>query len=288
MFSMQLDPSTKFVMSKVLFLCLCPWVLSVASLHAKEAPNVGVAWQVLGTWQVAGEATPIRIGNAIQPTSLLQPAGKSGNHSITVLLPDGQRILYECFTEADCARGFRVPSLIKKPDSFAVDMLARIRTVLTGKHYDLADGLRTSGASQAPRDETVAVLDAHNRVHLTGLLTALPKGHYTYDLRPLDHGRQPQYHLVIEKAARSIDLPLPAPGLYLVTIGDASNTPRIDLFLAAISPEQSSDFQRFQYAKTTMEKWNDDYAGWPIDDFLRAYLESLMRSEQASLTAEGR
>jgi hypothetical protein len=27
-----------------------------------------------------------------------------------------------------------------------------------------------------------------------------------------------------------------------------------------------------------MEDWNDDYAGWPIDDFLRAYLESLMQS----------
>jgi hypothetical protein len=27
-----------------------------------------------------------------------------------------------------------------------------------------------------------------------------------------------------------------------------------------------------------MEKWNDDYAGWPIDDFLRAYLESLTQS----------
>jgi hypothetical protein len=25
-----------------------------------------------------------------------------------------------------------------------------------------------------------------------------------------------------------------------------------------------------------MEKWNDDYAGWPIDDCLRACLESLV------------
>jgi hypothetical protein len=287
MFFMQPDPNHKCVMRKVLLFCICLWVFSVAELRAKEAPDAGVAWQVLGIWRVAGEAAPIRTGDVIQPTSLLQPAGRSGNHSITVLLPDGQRILYECFTEADCARGFRVPSLISKPDSFAVDMLARIRTVLTGRRYDLSDGLRTSGASQAPRDEAVAVLDTHNRVHLTGLLTALPKGHYTYDLRPLDHRHQPQYHLVIEKTARSIDLPLPASGLYLVTIGDASNTPRIDLFLAAIRPEQSSEFQGFQDAKAAMQKWNDDYAGWPIDDFLRAYLESLMQSEDASLTAEG-
>ncbi len=30
-----------------------------------------------------------------------------------------------------------------------------------------------------------------------------------------------------------------------------------------------------------MQKWNEDYVGWPIDDFLRAYLESLMRSGEA-------
>jgi hypothetical protein len=275
----------QFVLSRVLF-CLYLGVLGVTSSRAEKAPIAGVAWQVFGTWQVAGEAAPIRVGTAIQPTSLLQPAGRTGNHSITVLLPDGQLFLYECFTEADCARGFRVPPLINKPDFFAVDMLARIRTVLAGKHYDVSNGLRTGGASQAPRDETVAVLDAHNRVHLTGLLAALPRGHYTYDLRPLDHEYQPQYHLAIEKTAQSIDLSLPAPGLYVLTIGDASNTPRIDLFLAAIRPEQSSVVQRFRGAKSTMEKWNDDYAGWPIDDFLRAYLESLMQSEKASVTAK--
>jgi hypothetical protein len=27
-----------------------------------------------------------------------------------------------------------------------------------------------------------------------------------------------------------------------------------------------------------MEEWNDDYAGWPIDYFLRAYLESLVEN----------
>ena len=27
-----------------------------------------------------------------------------------------------------------------------------------------------------------------------------------------------------------------------------------------------------------MEEWNENYAGWPIHDFLRAYLESFTQS----------
>jgi hypothetical protein len=71
-----------------------------------------------------GTGRPIRVGDAIQPAALLQPADTAGDYSITILLPDGQHVLYECFTVADCARGFRVPSLFRKPDAFSVDMLA--------------------------------------------------------------------------------------------------------------------------------------------------------------------
>jgi len=57
----------------------------------------------------------------------------------------------------------------------------------------------------------------------------------------------------------------------------AEAPPRVDLLLAAIHPAQSARFASFRHARATMEAWNDDYAGWPIDDFLRAYLESLMQ-----------
>jgi hypothetical protein len=253
------------------------WMFCVTSLHAKTA-GAGVAWQVQGLWQVAGEGAPIRVGDAIQPASLLQPDDKSGDHSITVLLPDGQRVLYECFTAVDCARGFRVPSLHGQPDAFALEMLARIRAVLSAKNHSVSNGYHAEPTPQTSRDEAVAVLYAGNRVQVAGLLAQLPKGRYTYDLRPLNSPYPPQFHLILEKTAPSIDLALPAPGLYDVTITDALDTPRIDLFLAAIRPPQSADFESFRRAKEVMAQWNEDYTGWPIHDFLRAYLESLTQS----------
>ena len=265
--------------------CLLLSTLGASSSQTGEA-SAGLAWQVRGTWQVEGTGRPIHVGDSIQPASLLQPGDTVGDYSITILLPDGQHLLYECFTVTDCARGFRVPSLIHKPDAFAVDMLARIRTVLARRPYDLSNGDRKNDRSQAARDAAVAVLDANNRVQVNGRLGALPNGRYTYDLRPLNHAHPPQFHLTFEKTTPSIDLALPAPGLYDITISDAASTPRIDLFLAAIKPEQSPDFQVFHAAKATMQKWNQDYAGWPIDDFLRAYLESLMQSDKVVSVAE--
>lgn len=265
------------LMSRVTFVCLC-LVALCASSPGLEKPSPGVAWQVRGTWQVDGGATPIRVGDAIQPASLLQPTNTADDHSITIFLPDGQHFLYECFTVADCARSFRVPSLIGKPDGFAVEMLSRIRTSLAARNSDFSNRDRNSLGAQAARDEAVAVLDARNRVQIAGRLAALPQGRYIYDLRPLNPAYPSQFHLAFEKSARSIDLELPAPGLYDITISDAASTPRIDVFLAAITPEQSPAFQSFHIANATMKQWNEDYAGWPIDDFLRAYLESLMQS----------
>jgi hypothetical protein len=276
MFTFRLPSPPPFRSHKVL-LCVLLIAVGTGSLQAKK-PHVGLAWQVQGTWQIGGKGTPIRTGDAIAPASLLQPSDAAGDHSITVLLPDGQRVLYECFTLEDCARGFRVPSLIHTPDAFGTEMLARIRAVLSSKRATEPNGQRTGHATQTSRQEDIEVLDATNHVRIAGLIGGLPNGRYTYDLRPLDPAYPPQFHLPIEKTARSIDFALPAAGLYNITITDALNIPRVDLLLAAIQPAQSAHFQSFNRAGETMVKWNDDYAGWPIDDFLRAYLESLMQS----------
>jgi hypothetical protein len=263
--------------SRKFLACTLLFAAGAGSLHAK-AVTPGLAWQVRGTWQLAGAGKPLRAGDAVPPASLLQPDDSAGAHSITVLLPDGQRVLYECFTVADCARGFRVPSLIHKPDAFAVDMLARIGTILSHKPVAVPSGPRAGHAPQTSRQEAVATLTAANRVRVAGLIGELPPGNYTYDLRTLGHAEPPQFHLALQKTGTSVDLALPAAGLYEITITDALHVPRVDLLLAAIHPAQSVRFAPFRRARATMEDWNDDYAGWPIDDFLRAYLESLMQS----------
>jgi hypothetical protein len=276
MFSFPSLGCTPLVCRKFLVFTLL-FFQSTAILQANKA-SAGLAWHVRGTWQVAGKRAPVRAGDAIEPASLLQPDETADEHSITILLPDGQRILYECFTATDCARGFRVPSLIGRPDPFALDMFARIGATLSSSHDAALNERGAQHAPQTTRQEAVAVLDASHCVQVGGLLADLPSGHYTYDLRPRNRDYPPQYGLILHKTAPSIELALPASGLYDITITDALNTPRIDLFLTAIRPSQSADIQSFRHARAMMERWNEDYAGWPIDDFLRAYLESLVDS----------
>lgn len=270
---------SKSLPSKNVVLCLSLLTLAAASIRAQRPGEAqpGVAWRVRGLWQVAGRAAPILTGDAIQPGSLLQPGEGATNHSITVLLPDGQRILYECFTVEDCARGFRVPSLYRDPEPFAADMLGRIQAVLGRGHDDSSDVTNTNNPPRLPRGEEVAVLGPGNRVHVAGLVGHLSNGHYTYDLLPLDHAFPRQSRLVLEKNAPSVDLALPSSGLYVMTITDDLNTPRIDLFIAAVLPSHAAEFEKsFGNARGLMKEWNEDYQGWPIHDFQRAYLESLM------------
>src|ERR1700761_1047800 len=276
MFSARPLTNASLVHCKIL-VCIMLFLQWATALRAGEV-QAGLAWHVQGTWRVQGVAEPIRSGNAIEPASLLQPDEAAGPHSVTILLPDGQRVLYECFTAADCARGFRVPALIRKPDPFALDLLARISSILLRDSASVSNERHANHSPQPARQQAVAVLDAANRVHVAGLISDLPNGRYTCDLRPQNHSWPPQREVAIAKTGSSIEFKLPAPGLYDIVITDTLNTPRIDLFLAAIRPSESACFQSFRQAREMMEKWNDDYAGWPIDDFLRAYLESLVEN----------
>jgi hypothetical protein len=254
--------------------CLLILTLSATAVRAKEAP-LGVAWQVRGRWLIEGKGAPILTGDAIPPGSLLQPTGEPANHSIIIFLPDGQRILYECFLAQDCGRAFRVPSLYRVPDLVAVDLLARIRTVLSRRTLDAESGRHQ--AHRVPRDESLVVLGPGNRVDIAGLAASLPKGRYTYDLRPFDPANPPRLHVILEKNSPNITLSLPSSGLYELTLSDQLNTPRIDMLIAAISPAQSTRvLKSYHDAKALLGDWNIDYQGWPIHDFQRAYLEALV------------
>lgn len=82
--------------SRIALVCLS-LVTRGANTPQAEKASAGLAWQIRGTRQLEGARRPIHIGDAIQPASLL-PADTAGDHSITILLPDGQHLLYECFT----------------------------------------------------------------------------------------------------------------------------------------------------------------------------------------------
>jgi hypothetical protein len=237
----------------------------------------GVAWAVRGTWQVEGKSAPIKTGDSIQPGSLLRPDPVATPHTIIVLLPDGQRIFYECFTVDDCARDFRVPSLYRDPEPFALDMLARTGAALIREDRDSSAASEIHPPFGTPRDEILAVLGPGNQVQVGGLATNLPNGHFALYVRPLDPSRPGQSHLVVDKTGPSLSFPVPSAGLYLIIVRDELNRPRIHLFLAAISPAQEPSFKKsFHDMKQLMHQWDDDFNGWPIHDFQWAYLESLV------------
>src|SRR5579871_4480840 len=74
---------------------------ALAPAQTSSPAGAGVAWAVRGQWLVDGAGSPVVAGGAIPPGSLLLPQG-APNHSILVLLPDGLRLLFECFTAEDC------------------------------------------------------------------------------------------------------------------------------------------------------------------------------------------
>jgi hypothetical protein len=235
---------------------------------------VGVAWHVQGVWRLEGQDVPIITGDPIPPGSLLLPEVQAGSHSMVILLPDGRRVLNECFTAQQCTRGFRVPALYHVPSPFAISMLARIRAVL------LRDRRNLEPASQSnyvlPREEALAVLDSGNRVRVGGLAATLPNGTYTYTLRKIATSNSASVGGSFDKNASEITFVVPSVGLYEVAVRDNLKRSRIDLFLAAAAPADAVKFESlFGRVQQLLDAWNS-YGGWPVHDFQRAYLEALM------------
>lgn len=251
------------------------------AIRAQDAvlTHSGIAWQVRGTWRIDGITGSIRTGDAIPPGSLLLAKNPQMAHSIVVLLPDGRRVLYECFTEEQCERGFRIPLLYEKPTPFATELLAHIRAVLI-RDRDVRQA-KTQLNRLLPREEALAALDPGNQVSIGGLAASLPDGRYTYEAIDREaHGvLSPKRSIFVKKGfvkkGPAIHLALPSTGIYDFIIRDDFNRPRIDLFIAAVTPADAPEsMNSVGRAKQLMKQWNDDYQGWPIDDFQRAYLEA--------------
>jgi hypothetical protein len=260
----------------ILFCCiLFSATLSAASVQQKHEKAFGIAWRVAGPWRAETHDRIIVNGDAILPGTLVHPVQAGGGHSILILLPDGQRILYECFLPEDCAHSFRVPQLYRTPEPFAVDLIARIHQVLSRREQDQSSG--EDSKQFLPRDEVMAALGASNQVEVGGLGAALPNGEYTYNLRPLNPRSPRQSGMTLKKTSHAITLQLPSSGIYDVTIFDHLGTPRIDLFVAAVDPVHEAAFKKsFTEAHALLADWNENYQGWPVHEFQRAYLKSLI------------
>lgn len=247
---------------------------SLLHAQAKVQNTSGIAWKVKGTWYVEGSRKPVLTGDPILPGTLLKPTVENAPHSITVLLPDGQAILEECFIAKACARGFRIPALFGHPDPFAADMLARIRAVLASERGQAQ--AESADPSRVAQDETIAVLDAGNRIEIGGVASRLANGQYFGDLVSVGGRYARRSGIPLQKSGHSIGLAVPGPGLYLLTITDAMKWPRIEFMIAVETAPGGSVANAFHEQHALLAKWIDNFFGWPMHDFQRAYLESLM------------
>ena len=272
-------------------LLMISFALSATATYAQKADEMpfGLAWRVIGTWHLDSEHGRISNGNTIEPGSLLHPAGEAGNHSITILLPDGQRVLYECFTLSDCTRGFRIPSLYRQPEPKALNLLARVSAVLLGKKASSPHPSQTE--PYIARDESVTALAPGNTIEVDGLASALSNGSYSYEVRPLSRESLRQPLRTFEKRGRSMTFTVPSEGLFEIKIMDDLKKTRIDLLVAAVRPAHADGLMKsFQEIKDLLKDWNEKYQGWPIHDFQRDFLQSILLhiSPTARTIAHGR
>jgi hypothetical protein len=252
---------------------------SQAAAPAASRDIPGMLWAVQGAWNHE-DGKEVASGASVLPGELLRPSLTDGMHQAIVLLPDGQRLLYQCFDSKDCARGFRIPVLNARPSAFAIDMLNRMRSEQATQRAPLS-GQSGMHAVPAALDELVATLMAGGTVRLTGLAATLPEGHYSYELVRIDQGA-PQHstagRLPLQKPAGPALLALPGAGLYDIRISDSFGVQRIQLRLLAIAPGDGAPAERFAHALGTLRDWNEKSPGWPIHPLLRLYLLSLAES----------
>lgn len=266
--SFRLNP---FVLAAAIACC----VATSAQVRPPRHSPLGIAWRVQGSWREDGVGHLLHTGDPIFPGVLLQPNPEVSSNSIIVLLPDGQRVLYDCFTQQQCTRGFRVPALYRVPDPFAVSMLARIRASL---NRDSINPSHTSSEeADLPRDEAVVALGPDHRVDLRGLAAQLPIGQYSYNLYALPSTQPITSRRKFEKQRSIVTLSIPAPGIYRATIIDKLNRPRINLFLAAVRPPLAPRLaSQLRKVQELLADWNNNYQGWPVHQFQRAYLEAIV------------
>ncbi len=260
--------------------------ISLAGAQQLSPAQMGVAWQVEGDWRASDRHGAVHDGDAVAVGSLLQPTGEGADHSIVVLLPDSQRVLYECFSRQDCARGFLVPRLMNAPDPFAVKMLAQIGAVLA-RVGNVAPSPEPRTRRPIPREELVVALGPGDRVEFGGLVEDLPKGRYACTAQRIDVMDSDPLRFEVEKDAPRLLLTLPGAGIYRIMIRDNRDMPRIDLLAAVANADRAAVLAKpFGRAKTLLNAWTKVFYGWPVHEFLRAYLEALVLDVKPTRTAK--
>ena len=239
----------------------------------------GTVWEKHGDWHLNGSPNALRLGEAIPPGGLVTADVEGPAHSIVILLPDGQRMLCECYEAKTCSQGFRVPAITPQPPPAVWDMFVGVRNVLLLRpaSAEAAFPTPTGRASMAINVEMVAAVSPQGEISIAPALRVLPSGQY--GLRIATDGQstgatapsvQPLDWLAAQKLAQ---VRVGGPGLYRIRVSDQTSVTRFEIEVLATPPASlEAETASLKMARETILKWTHE--GWPLHNFLRVYLES--------------
>jgi hypothetical protein len=246
----------------------------------------GMVWERHGDWHLNGSSDTLRLGEAIPPGGLITAGAKDPNHSMVILLPDGQRLLCECFEAKTCSQGFRVPAIAPSPKPEVWDMFVSVRNVLLlrPKTAEIAFPIPVGRAEMAGHFEIVAPLSSQGEISISPALRVLPPGRYS--LSVMNEGQQPAASTI--PAVQPLDWNVARPvaqirvagaGLYHIRVSDQAYTPRIEIEVLAATPASyPAEAAALKQTRETILTWSHTQEAWPVHAFLRAYLESRARA----------
>lgn len=259
---------------------------SATTVVAESGPPgsdpTGMVWERHGDWHLNGSSDTLRLGEAIPPGGLITAGAEGSTHSMLILLPDGQRMLCECFEAKICSQGFRVPAITPQPTPFVWNMFVAARNVLLLRPVaaETAFPKPTGRAEMAGKFEMVAAVSPQGEISIAPALRVLPPGQYS--LSVMKEGQQAPAATI--PALQPLDWNSGQPvaqvrvggvGLYHIRVSDQAYIPRIEIEVLAASPASyPGEAAALKQTRETILDWIHTQQGWPLHPFLRVYLES--------------
>jgi hypothetical protein len=242
----------------------------------------GMVWERHGDWHLNGSSETLRLGEALPPGGLITAGADGSTHSMIILLPDGQRLLCECFDAKTCSQGFRVPAITPTPKPVVWDMFVAVRNILLLRPVaaETAFPIPVGRAEMAGHFEMVAPVSPQGEISIAPALRVLPLGQYS--LTVMKEGQQsaastiPAVQPLDWNSARSLaQVRVGGVGLYHIRVTDPSYIPRIEIEVLATSPASyPAEAAGLKQTRETILGWSHIQEGWPLHPFLRVYLES--------------
>jgi hypothetical protein len=239
----------------------------------------GMVWEKHGDWHLNGSSNALRLGEAIPPGGLITAGVDGSAHSIVIFLPDGQRMLCECYEAKTCSQGFRVPAITPQPQPAVWEMFVAVRNVLLLRPAAAETAFPTPAGREemAVNSEMVAAVSPQGEISIAPALRVLPSGQYS--LRVATDGQTtaataPSTQALDWSAAQKVaQVRIGGPGLYRIRVSDQTYVPRFEIEVLATSPTSlAAETAGLKMARETILKWT--HKGWPLHAFLRVYLES--------------